>query len=52
MASVRLKSACEKIAVSPNSNIILAVTHRAVVPYALFTGNGAVEFIMPQVMPL
>eukprot|EP00892_Ulva_mutabilis_P012725 jgi/Ulvmu1/9825/UM056_0066.1 len=48
VASVRLKSACEKIAVSPRANIILAVTQRAVVPYALFTGDAQVQFIMPQ----
>jgi hypothetical protein len=49
IASVRLKSACEKIAVSQKSNLVLACTENGIVPYQLsLTGDGA-DFIMPQV---
>lgn len=50
LASVRLKSACEKMAVSQSTNLILAVTEKGIVPYNLKLEEGGIpHFIMPQV---
>jgi hypothetical protein len=53
LASVRLKSACVKMTVSPSTNLVLAVTEKqGIVPYNLKVESGVPHFIMPQVRVL
>lgn len=49
LASVRLKSACVKMAVSPTTSLVLAVTDKGIIPYNLKLSDGVPHFIMPQV---
>lgn len=49
LASVRLKSACIKMAVSPTTNLVLAGTEKGIVPYNLTLEDGVPHFVMPQV---